>query len=72
VKPKSIDPSFGICYYLRDFEELNSFYEQMKQCRSDHENEFFIWMNETTPHYLNKSVHLSKVIELEEDYYEPL
>jgi hypothetical protein len=25
-RPKSIDPSFGMCYYLKNLEEVNNFY----------------------------------------------
>jgi hypothetical protein len=57
---------------LRDFEELNCFYEQISACKAKYENEFFIWMSEETPHYLSKSIRISKAIELEDDYYEPL
>lgn len=66
-RPKSIDPSFGMCYYLKDLEELNIFYREMNGCRSKYENDFFIWMNESTPNYLSKSIRISKAIELDED-----
>lgn len=32
-RPKSIDPSFGICYYLKDLEEVNNFYRDLLSCR---------------------------------------
>lgn len=64
-KAKSIDPSFGVCFYIRDLKELNTFYEQMYQIKGKCENDFFIWMNDTTPHYLTKSIRVSKAIELE-------
>ncbi len=71
-KATSIDPSFGLCYYFRDLHELNCFYADMAHCRKRFEGEFFIWASDTTPQYLSKTAKLSKTIEVEEDYYQPL
>lgn len=70
-KPNSIDPSFGLVYYLRDLEELNSFWSELSGIREERENEFFLWMAEETPQYLAKSIR-SRAVELEEDDYHPL
>jgi hypothetical protein len=54
-KNSSIDSSLGICYYLRDLNELNKFYEEINRVKTVSEDNFFIFLADCTPKYMKGS-----------------
>lgn len=54
-KNTAIDSSMGVCFYIRDVAELNSFYIHMNNLKNDNAEDFFIFVADETPVYMKTS-----------------
>ena len=61
-KKTSIDSSMGICFYLRDIKDLNTFYIEINKLKNEYIEDFFIFVADETPPYMKKKEKKQKKI----------
>jgi cysteine protease ATG4 len=68
----SIDASLGVCFYIKDLQELNSFYDGIKQIKEKDSEGMFIFSADTTPNYMKKERSEAIELENEDDTFQEL
>ena len=57
-KNTSIDSSMGICFYMRNIEELNNFHRSINKIKEENAEDFFIFVADETPSYMKANKKL--------------